>query len=130
MTGSEHTIARTTKPGMTPHVAQARISRDLHDAEAALDAALLLQAQLLSTMVHARRETGAGPYVGHDALLRLVKSQEAMLSAGGELARVHGRLSAIAVDMIGNDPCPPTGLDTAPTVASAQRVADHAAQAA
>jgi len=93
--------------GMTTNVAQQRISRDLLDAEAALDEALLCQSQLLSTMVNARRETGSAPFVGQDALMRLVRSQQAMLNAGGELARVHGRLSDIAVEMVGgNDPCP------------------------
>jgi hypothetical protein len=92
---------------MTLNVAQQRISRDLLDAESALDEALLCQAQLLSTMVTARRETGSGPFVGQDALMRLVRSQQAMVNAGGELARVHGRLSDIAVEMVGgDDPCP------------------------
>jgi len=92
---------------MTLNVAQQRISRDLHDAESALDEALLCQAHLLSTMVTARRETGSAPFVGQDALMRLVRSQQAMVNAGGELARVHGRLSDIAVEMVGgDDPCP------------------------
>jgi hypothetical protein len=91
---------------MTGHVAQQRITRDLKDAEAALDEALLRQARLLSTMVHARQETGVAPFLGQDAMMRLVRSQQAMLNAGGELARVHGRLSDIAVEMVGADPCP------------------------
>ena len=101
------TINSMTSTTMTSHVAQARISRDLKDAEAALDEALLRQSQLLSTMVHARRETGVAPFLGQDALMRLVRSQQAMLNAGGELARVHGRLNDIAEEMvIGNDRCP------------------------
>ena len=99
---------------MTSAVAHQRITRDLRDAEAALDEALLTQARLLSTMVHARRETGVAPFTGQDAMIRLVRSQQAMLNAGGELARVHGRLSDIAEEMtIGTDPCPTPafGLD-------------------
>lgn len=104
--------ARAKPNMMTTHVAQQRISRDLHDAEAALDEALLRQSQLLSTMVNARRETGTAPFKGQDALMRLVRSQQAMLNAGGELARVHGRLSDIAVEMVGgNDPCPTPTAD-------------------
>jgi len=92
---------------MTTNVAQQRISRDLKDAEFALDEALLRQARLLSTMVNARRETGVAPFMGQDALMRLVRSQQAMLNAGGELARVHGRLNDIAVETgVANDPCP------------------------
>jgi len=98
-------------PDMPFSVAQLRIARDLHQAEAALDEALVTQARLLQTMVGARRETGVGPFVGQEALMRLVKSQQAMLDAGGELARVHGRLSVIAVETCGgNDACPPAAL--------------------
>lgn len=106
MTNVQMTNARKSDP-MTTNVAQQRISRDLMHAEAALDEALLRQARLLSTMVHARRETGVAPFVGQDALMRLVRSQQAMLNAGGELARVHGKLSDIAVEFaVGTDSCP------------------------
>lgn len=106
------TVSKTASdqpaPEMPLSVAQMRVARDLHQAEAALDEALILQAKLLATMVGARRETGLPPFVGQDALMRLVKSQQAMVDAGGELARVHGRLSTIAVEHCGgNDRCPP-----------------------
>ncbi len=101
------TQSHSAKHAMTNTVAQQRITRDLRHAEAALDEALLRQARLLSTMVHARRETDVSPFLGQDAMMRLVRSQQAMLNAGGELARVHGRLSDIAEEMlIGTDPCP------------------------
>ena len=106
----------TKTMSMTTDVAQLRITRDLHDAEAALDEALIRQAQLLTTLVSARRETGVAPFVGQEALMRLVKSQQSMLDAGGELARVHGRLNQIAVEHNGgNDACPSTAR-TAETV--------------
>lgn len=92
---------------MTPVVATMRVTRDLHEAEAALDEALIRQATLLSTMVTARRAAGLEPFKGQDALTRLLRSQQAMVDAGGELARVHGRLRTIAVEtMGGNDECP------------------------
>lgn len=92
-------------------VAQLRIARDLHQAEAAMDEVLVRQAKLFATMVGARRETGVSPFLGQDALMRLVKSQQAVLDAGGELARVHGRLTAISVETCGgNDRCPPAAL--------------------
>ncbi len=100
------------RSNMTIDIARLRISRDLSEAEAALDEALLRQSHLLSTMVGARRASGVAPFVGQDALHRLVRSQQAMLNAGGELARVHGRLSTIAIEVgatemvAGNDPCP------------------------
>jgi hypothetical protein len=101
----------TPTPDMPISVAQQRTARDLHLAEAALDEALVRQARLLETMVGARRGTGVAPFLGQDALMRLVKSQQAMLDAGGELARVHGRLSGIAAETCGgNDACPPAAI--------------------
>jgi len=113
-----------TTNAMTPNVAQQRITRDLKEAEFALDEALLRQSRLLSTMVHARRETGVAPYTGQDALMRLVRSQAAMLNAGGELARVHGRLNAIQVEMvIGNDPKPTPAFGLSDSEAEAAELA-------
>lgn len=104
-------FATQNMPEMPLAVAQLRIARDLHQAEAALDEALVRQAQLLQTMVGARRGTGVAPFLGQEALMRLVKSQQAMLDAGGELARVHGQLSTIALETCGgNDACPPAAL--------------------
>lgn len=94
---------------MTKSVAQMRITSDLREAEKALDEALLRQSTLLSTMISARRETGVGPALGHDALLRLVKSQQTILTAGGDLARVHGSLLKIQQDVLGYEECPPEG---------------------
>lgn len=77
---------------MNRTVAHVRIARELRDAEAALNEALLRQSSLLSTLVTARRDVGAAPFMGQDVLLRLVRSQQSLLSAGGDLARVHSRL--------------------------------------
>ena len=114
-------------PTMTTDVAQLRVTRDLHKAEAALDEALLSQAQLLMTMVGARRDADFSPFIGQDALTRLLKSQQSMVDAGGELARVHGRLSAIAAETNGGaDRCPTraelaaeAGLETEQTMSVA-----------
>jgi hypothetical protein len=108
-------------PAMSNDVAQLRVTRDLHKAEAALDEALMTQAQLLMTMVGARRDAGLEPFVGQDALMRLLKSQQSMVDAGGELARVHGRLRTIATETMGGvDKCPSRAEFAAePTVAVA-----------
>ena len=102
---------------MTVPVAQLRIARDIRQAEEALDEALLRHSTLFTTMVSARRETDAGPFVGHEALLRLAKSQQALLDAGGNLARVHGSLLDVQREMGAGDDCPdekePTGIKTA-----------------
>lgn len=84
---------------MTKSVAHLRIARQLAEAEASLNAALIKQSQLFTTMVTARQETGVAATLGHDVLLRMTKSQMTMLSAGGDLARVHGRLLEIGRDL-------------------------------
>jgi len=104
---------------MTVPVAQLRIARDVHEAERALDEALIRQASLFATMVAARRETGSDPFVGHEALLRLAKSQQALLEAGGNLARVHGSLLEVGREMGVAEECPPPE----PTGALSERVA-------
>lgn len=92
---------------MTIEVARMRIARDIHEAEASLDEALLKQANLLSSIVKARRETASGPFEGHDVLLRLNRSQQSILTAGSELARVHSRLQKIQEEKAGWHECPP-----------------------
>ena len=120
---------KTAAPGMRLSVAKLRIARDLHQAEAALDAALMRQARLLQTMVGARQETGVTPFLGQDALARLLKSQQAMLDASCELARVHGQLGAIAAETCGgNDACPVAAvLASEDTAAAGEAVAARAA---
>ena len=102
---------------MTVPVAQLRIARDIRQAEEALNEALLRHSSLFTSMVSARQETGVGAFVGHEALLRLVKSQQALLDAGGNLARVHGSLLDVQREMGVVDECPdegePTGVKAA-----------------
>ena len=102
---------------MTVPVAQLRIARDIREAEEALNEALLRHSSLFTTMVSARQQTGAGAFLGHEALLRLAKSQQALLDAGGNLARVHGSLLDVQREMGVGDDCPederPTGVKSA-----------------
>jgi uncharacterized protein with PhoU and TrkA domain len=97
--------------GMTAHVAQARIARELVEAEQAIDEALIRQSQLFTSLVTARRDLGMASTYGQDALLRLAKSQQAMLDAGGDLARVHGRMLKIGEEVTGDlaSDCPSGG---------------------
>ena len=88
-------------------VAQMRIARDISEAERALDEALIRHSSLFTTMVAARRETGSAPFTGQEALLRLAKAQQALLDAGGNLARVHGSLLDMQREMGVADECPP-----------------------
>lgn len=77
-------------------IAQVRITRQIADAETALNEALIKQSMLFTSLVTARSETQVGNFVGQDALLRLSRSQQSLLTAGSDLARVHGRLVDIA----------------------------------
>lgn len=80
---------------MNRTVAELRIKRELNQAECALNEALLSQSALFSTLVIARRDVGVSPLLGQDILMRLLRSQQAMLGAGNDLARVHTGLLAI-----------------------------------
>lgn len=73
---------------MTTSNAATRVTSDLVEAEDALNEALLKQSSLLCTMLIARQEFSE-PFIGQDAMMRLVKSQQSLLTAGGDLARVH-----------------------------------------
>jgi hypothetical protein len=69
--------------------AQLKIVLDRRQEDAALDGALLKQTGLLATLITARRETASVPSVNHAELMRLVRSQQSMLSA----CRDHARLN-------------------------------------
>ncbi|MBC7159971.1 MAG: hypothetical protein H5U21_07990 [Porphyrobacter sp.] len=86
---------------------QARVTSDLFGAETALNQALMSQARLLTTMIAARQQAGDA-FIGHEAMIRLVKAQQTLLTAGSDLARVHGRLREIGREqgLVIHD-CPP-----------------------
>jgi hypothetical protein len=92
---------------MTLPVAQMRIVRDIRQAEEALNEALLRNSSLFTSVVSARQETGTGPFVAHEALLRLSRSQQSLLEAHGDLARVHGTLLDVQRELGVGDDCPP-----------------------
>jgi len=78
---------------MTLPAAKLRIARNLHQAEAALDGALLKQDGLLATLITARSETGRVSSLGHAELMRLVKSQQTLLSSSSGPAGTGGGLN-------------------------------------
>lgn len=77
---------------MTIPIAAARLSRDVPRAEASIDEALISVAQLMTTMVQARRDTGVAASTGQSAILRLAKAQLAMVGASNDVLRVHSEL--------------------------------------
>lgn len=92
---------------LTVESATIRISRNIKSAEKALNEALLQQAELMSTLVLARNQVSPNFLSGQDALMRLMKSQQSLLTAGNDLARVHGRMLDISKEMGGTaEDCP------------------------
>ncbi len=87
---------------MTVFVAQARIAREMIEAEEAVDEALIRQSRLFTSMVTARRDLNMASTFGQEALLRLAKSQQALLTAGNDLARVHGQMKDIDRQITGD----------------------------
>jgi hypothetical protein len=95
---------------MTTSAAHARLARELTDAEVALDEALIRQSQLFTSMIVARRDVEVDQFTGQDVLMRLNKAQQELLSSGGGLARVHGRLIEIGREVGGlSQDCPVGG---------------------
>lgn len=92
---------------MSISVAQLRIARDLTEAEQALNDALIKQSSLFLSMLTARKETQSAAFLGHEALLRISKSQQSLLAAGGDLARAHNRMLNVQSEVMGIDDCPP-----------------------
>ena len=92
---------------MTVPVAQLRIARDIRQAEEALNEVLLRHSSIFTTVVTARLDTEIGAFAAHEALLRLAKSQQALLDAGGNLARAHGSLLDVQRELGAGDDCPP-----------------------
>jgi len=92
---------------MTVPVAQLRIARDIRQAEEALNEALMRYSSIFSTVAAARMDTAVGAFAAHEALLRLSKSQQALLDAGGNLARAHTSLLDVGRELGIADDCPP-----------------------
>ena len=110
---------------MTLTTAQLRIAREIGEAEEALNTALLRQSSLMTSLLAARTDLADQPFVGQDVLLRLAKAQQGLLAAGGDLARVHGRLLDLNREMGGGgaSDCPDdwrvaTSLDDDATAAA------------
>jgi hypothetical protein len=72
----------------TLFLTQLKMVRDRRQEDAALNGALLKQTGLLATFITARRETASAPSVNHAELMRLVRSQQSMLSACRDQARL------------------------------------------
>lgn len=91
---------------MDTAVATMRIARDMKGAEETLNEALIAQSELYATLLKTRQETRSDPFLGHEQLLRLLKSQQGLLAVSGDLARVHSGLSDVQQEVAGIRECP------------------------
>lgn len=80
---------------MTPQVAALRISRQLNLVENRFDQLLLVHAGLTALLAQSRIEASEPFGNGQVALGRMSKSLEALVTARGDIARVHTELERI-----------------------------------
>ena len=96
---------------MTPAVAELRIANDLHQFEALLAETIALASKLSATMTGARAELQVAPALGHKTLLYFARVQTALLTANGNIARVHESLRGDAAEVgILYEDTPKTGI--------------------
>ena len=90
-------------------VMAARLQRDVPNAEASIDEALIAVSALMTSVVTARRETGVPAKTGQATILRLAKAQMSLVEVGGDVLRIHGELADIGQERAGYDlhECPP-----------------------
>ena len=84
---------------MSNSIAAARIARELKNAEAKADAAILAASSLMQTLVEARSATGVVPHTGQEALLRLARAQVSLIDGSTDIFRVHDHMSKIGREM-------------------------------
>lgn len=98
----------------TVHTAAARLSRQVPDAEAAVDDAMLRIAEVITTSIGARRDTGIREISGQAAITRLHKALGSMITVQSELLRAHGLMLSVAKEtgITEHTTCPdkPSGL--------------------
>lgn len=99
----------------TVHTAAARLSRQVPDAEVAIDEAILRMTEVFTTAITAQRDTGVRETTGQAALSRLHKAIGGMISVQADILRAHGQLAKLGCETgIMDEPtCPerPSGLD-------------------
>jgi len=90
-------------------LASEQIKRDLPQAEASVDQALISVSDLMSTLVQARLDAGVPAATGQVAIRRLAKAQMALVDASSDVLRVHGEMIKVGREYAGYDhhECPP-----------------------
>jgi len=77
----------------------ARIARQLQNAEASIDQAILDANALVGALIAARREQNFAAEVGQDALNEVVHSIKALMQARGAMVAGHLHLAKLAEDL-------------------------------
>lgn len=74
-----------------------RIRKQLHAAEAASDASLLANLDLMRLILGTRQaEAAPTPYVGQQALVRLGRAVQAQIATANDIFRAHEELHRVA----------------------------------
>jgi hypothetical protein len=99
----------------TQNLMAARLQRDVPTAEARVDDAIIALSSLMTSMVTARRETGAPRRTGQVAIMRLAKAQMSLVNVSNDVLRVHDELAGIGKEMGSYDlrDCPAVAQATA-----------------
>ena len=69
-------------------VMAARLQRDVPTAEAKVDDAIIALSSLMTSMVTARRESGAPAKTGQATILRLAKAQMSLVDVSSDVLRI------------------------------------------
>lgn len=77
----------------------ARIARQVHQTEHALDQAILETNALLVAMIEARREGKFAAEVGQDALEDVARTLKTLMDARGSIVAGHSSLAKLAKDL-------------------------------
>jgi len=92
-----------------------RIRKQLHAAEAAGDASLLANLDLMRSIVGARQtEAAPTPYVGQQALIRLGRAVQSQIAMANDIFRAHEELHRVAKQelMVAGEEDKPNGFLT------------------
>ena len=94
---------------LTAQMAAKSIATKLAASENQIDQALASSAELLASLAQTRLETEVEFATGHLAMLRLVKSLNALSTARGDMVRAHAELRKVAEERgeYWVTPCPP-----------------------
>lgn len=100
---------------LTNQMAVKAIANKLATSENQIDQALASSAELLASLAQTRVEMDAEFATGHVAMLRLVKSLNALSEARGDMVRAHAELRKVAEERgeYWVTPCPPPATSQA-----------------